>query len=89
MKNMPMTPNRAFIVNCRIESDVDERELVRLDASDEVQISDITPAEHACSEVLSSNVGKLPWTAGKGSEKLWSASSVDRSPSPDRMECSK
>ena len=24
-----MTPNRAFIVNCRIESDVDEHELVR------------------------------------------------------------
>ena len=47
MKNRPMTPNRAFIVNCRIESDVDKRELVRRDASDEMQISNMTPAEHA------------------------------------------
>ena len=47
MMNRPMTPNRAFIVDCRIESDVDERELARRDASDEMQISDMTPAEHA------------------------------------------
>ena len=62
MMNRPMTPNRAFIVDCRIESDVDERELARRDASDEMQISDMTPAEHARSKPRSSNVGKLTWT---------------------------
>ena len=33
-------------------------------AADEMQVSDIMPAEHACSKSRSSNVGKLPWTAG-------------------------
>ena len=63
VKNVPMTNNRAFIVDCRSEAAADERELVRRDASDEMQISNMTPAEHACSKSRSSNVGKLPWTA--------------------------
>ena len=63
VKNVPMTSNRAFIVDCRIESDVDERELARREFSDEMQLSEMTPAEHACSKSRSSNVGKLSWTA--------------------------
>ena len=31
-------------------------------AADEMQVSDITAAEHACSKSRSSNVGKLTWT---------------------------
>ena len=67
MKNTPMTSNRAFIIDCRITPVValDERELARRDVSDEMQLSDMTPAEHACSEVRSSNVGKLPWKSRK------------------------
>ena len=66
MNNRPMTPNRAFIVNCRISPVValDERELARHDASDEMQLSEIELVEHASSELRSSNVGKLPWMAG-------------------------
>ena len=66
-------------LDCRSEAVADERELVRRDASDEMQLSEMTPAEHACSVVRLSNVGKLPWTAGKGSEKLSSKSSTERS----------
>jgi hypothetical protein len=55
---------RAFIVDCQSEAAADERELAHRDAPDEMQISDKTPAQHACSKSRSSNVGKLPWTAG-------------------------
>ena len=62
VKNRPMTPNRAVIVDCRIEAAVDERELALRDISGEMQLSEMTPVERDASEVRSSNVGKLPWT---------------------------
>ena len=63
MKNRPMTSDRAFVVDCRIESHVDERGLARRDVSDEMQFSEIELVEHASLECPSSNVGRLPWKA--------------------------